>query len=253
MEKFSSKLFDLHTHTNSSDGELTPKELIDLAIESKISGLAITDHDSISALKEAEKYSKKKGIEFIPGVEIRCHEKEFNYPIEIIGLFINPDNSKMKSLIKQLQSNRIIQKFPWKFKTLTNVFTKLLFKGKSSFVPKKCFDMKKIIRTIKDSEGISILAHPGRYMNEMEKIIDKFQIEGGQGIEINYPYVKLLNFKPQTEKKIIEGLKNLALQKNLLVSGGSDFHGNKRGIFLGEKNVSKEDFEKIRSLILQQT
>ena len=63
----------------------------------------------------------------------------------------------------------------------------------------------------------------------------------------------MLNFKPQTEKKIIDRLKNLALQKNLLVSGGSDFHGNKRGIFLGEKNVSKEDFEKIRSLILQQT
>ena len=62
-------IIDLHSHTTASDGEFKPKELIDKAIQEKVSVLAITDHDTIDSLDEAIDYAKNKEIEIVPGIE----------------------------------------------------------------------------------------------------------------------------------------------------------------------------------------
>jgi predicted metal-dependent phosphoesterase TrpH len=68
-------MIDLHTHTKASDGSLTPKELVALALRHKISVLAVTDHDTVDGITEAALAAAEAGIIFIPGIEI---EIEFN-------------------------------------------------------------------------------------------------------------------------------------------------------------------------------
>ena len=67
-------MIDLHSHTNASDGEQPPEELIDAALKKGIAVLAITDHDSVSSLSPAAAYAAGKDIEIIPGIEISCDD-----------------------------------------------------------------------------------------------------------------------------------------------------------------------------------
>lgn len=80
-------MIDLHAHTTASDGELTPSELIDLAIKTDITTLAITDHDNINGLEEACEYAKGKNINLIPGIEIQA--KFSPGKMHILGLFVD--------------------------------------------------------------------------------------------------------------------------------------------------------------------
>jgi len=61
---------DLHIHSNHSDGDFSPKQLVDFVLEKGIPAMSITDHDTATANHEAESYAKDKGIEYIPGIEI---------------------------------------------------------------------------------------------------------------------------------------------------------------------------------------
>lgn len=68
-------MIDLHTHTTASDGEKSPKELVDLAIEKNIDTLAITDHDTVDGLQLSLDYSKDKNIFVIPGIELNAQNE----------------------------------------------------------------------------------------------------------------------------------------------------------------------------------
>lgn len=93
-------MIDLHTHTNASDGTLSPQELVRRACELNISAVAITDHDGIGGVKEALAEAEAlaaegKKIEVIPGVEISAAYKESD--IHIVGLFINPNDDRLSN------------------------------------------------------------------------------------------------------------------------------------------------------------
>lgn len=83
------KICDLHTHSVFSDGTLTPEELIDLAIGSGLSALALTDHNTVSGLERFLSYGSDKPIELVPGIEIstECDGQE----LHILGLFLTPE------------------------------------------------------------------------------------------------------------------------------------------------------------------
>lgn len=98
---------DLHVHSTSSDGKLTPQELIDWAIESKIKAIAITDHDNVNGIKEAVDYSKNKNIDFVPGIEFSANPGDLAKEIHIVGLFIEYDNEKIRNLIVRQNEFRI--------------------------------------------------------------------------------------------------------------------------------------------------
>src|SRR5438270_5073398 len=78
---------DLHLHTTHSDGEYSPKELVDLAHRSGLAAIAVTDHDTLSAVPEAQAAAVGTGLEVIPGVEITSdfHGRE----IHLLGLFVD--------------------------------------------------------------------------------------------------------------------------------------------------------------------
>lgn len=100
------KYIDLHVHSNISDGTLTPKEVMELAYKNNLSAIALTDHDTLEGIQEAQEtmdelYNQGKEIRLIPGVEITIGYK--GRDIHILGLFLDPRNI---NLLKELEITR---------------------------------------------------------------------------------------------------------------------------------------------------
>ena len=144
------KKIDLHVHTNFSfDADFSPEKIIDLALKKGLKVIAITDHNSLQGIEKALEYAKSKKIRVIPGIEISCTESSSLKEIHILGLFIDYKNESLKKFLTNQQKS-----------------------------------MKEIIKEIQRSGGIPILAHPGLYLKEMERIIKYFIDCGGKGLEI---------------------------------------------------------------------
>lgn len=258
-------MIDLHTHSNKSDGTLTPTEIIKLAKLKNLKALALTDHDTIDGLYEASTQAKISNIEFINGIEISSKIK--NLEIHILGLFIDPNNLELKEYTYNLQNNRKIRNKKILEKLLyndininyenmvqkynTNLITRIHFaneiikqgyaknkkeafnkylgeKGKA-YIPFEEINCKDAISIIHKSNGIAILAHPFSYklnFQKTEELILSLKEEYKlDGIEAIY-----------TSHRYDEEwfLRNLSRKYNLKISGGSDFHGNnKPTIYIG--------------------
>ena len=166
-------MIDLQSHTTSSDGELEPEELIDLAVGMKLSAIAITDHDSVSAIARAIFHAKIKHIEVVPGVELSCDDSILHYEkIDVLGLFIDPENRQLVKLVEHINDKReenkkkiinklkelgynieyedvkktvkgtfgrphiakyLLKKYPDKFKSVRDVFDQEIGAGKPAF------------------------------------------------------------------------------------------------------------------------
>lgn len=99
------KIIDLHIHTTCSDGELTPREVINMAVKNKVSVISITDHDTIGAYeKELFDYAKDNNIKIIPGVEIST--KNDKCGIHVLGYNIDLDNEEFKNKLEKLRNSR---------------------------------------------------------------------------------------------------------------------------------------------------
>ena len=99
------KIIDLHIHTTCSDGELTPREVIDMAVKNKVSIISITDHDTIGAYEEELfDYAKDNNIKIIPGVEIST--KNDKCGIHVLGYNIDLNNEEFKNKLEILRNSR---------------------------------------------------------------------------------------------------------------------------------------------------
>ncbi|MDP7243880.1 MAG: hypothetical protein QF568_00890, partial [Flavobacteriales bacterium] len=145
----------------------------------------------------------------------------------------------------------LLKKYPKKFDSVRDVFDKYIGAGKSAFVkPEDFISIKDAVKIIKKSGGISILAHPGIYPKEDSiKLIDYFIDNGGQGIETYYPYHLIcpdLNFDEKDNNNMINFYRDIARSKNVLESGGGDYHGEYRPT-LGVLNIPDEILFKIKN------
>ncbi len=243
---------DFHVHTTSSDGILSPSEAVKRAYENNVKYLAITDHDTVAGLTEAIEESYKYDIILIPGIELSTQHN--NESVHILGFF-KDDNFKNQELIKELdniKNHRIIRakKMVNKLKEEFNIeinFEKILKDAKDTiarphiareiincgypythdeifnkFIGKNC---KAYVPTLKLStiDGLKLLkkynahvflAHPKLIVNSS---IHEFLFMDFDGLESIY----YLNTQEETEFFL-----KLANDNNLLVSCGSDFHGN---------------------------
>jgi predicted metal-dependent phosphoesterase TrpH len=246
-------IYDLHCHTNCSDGALSAAALINLAIERKVDVLSITDHDTLLAYKNITSFPHTQ-IQIVPGIEFSTQWQKIG--LHILGLNVQPGRGAVEEGVvfqKKARHERAekiagrLQKMGLsdalngakKFaghaeisrphfarymveagfsKNIEHAFKKHLGAGKPGDVKQLWASMHQVIDWIKQSGGVAIIAHPHKYKLTRTKLInllDDFKSAGGDGIEV---------LSGAQDKDTTDMLGNLAVQKKLLASMGSDFH-----------------------------
>lgn len=254
---------DLHTHSTFSDGTTTPTNLIREAAEAGLMAIALTDHDTMAGVAEAIEAGDKAGIEVIPGVELSASHD--GTAVHILGYGLDRLNPGVVTLLADLQiirqhrNNQIIANLAelgitidrdellasssgligrphiarllvkqQVVHSINQAFLKYLRKDGLAYASAKHFPATEAIRKIKQAGGLAVLAHPTTITRSLGKItgIVKYLAEHElDGIEAIYPGHTI---------KTSKGLCDLATDLDLIVTGGSDFHGAvKQGINIG--------------------
>lgn len=258
------KLIDLHTHSTESDGTLSPEELIKHAKEQGLSAIALTDHDAISGIEKARPVADELGLEFVPGVELSTDYQ--GQEVHILGYYIDTEQPEFLKQLKEFVDTReqrnekmavLLQqeRFDITMDALTaenpdsvitrahfarylvehgfvkdreTVFAKYLGDGCKCYVPREKITPFEAIRLIQLGGGLAFFAHPVLcHMNHdrLRFFIKSLKEAGLNGLEAIYS----MN-APGDERNMIK----FAEEFDLLISGGSDFHGsNKPQIQLG--------------------
>ena len=253
---------DLHTHTIHSDGTDTAEQLIDKAVAANLSVIAVTDHDTVAALTPATEYGKKRDVIVVPGVELSI---EYDLPgaghLHLLGLFIDHHHPDLAAALYSLRVDReermkrilaCLEKLgmPFSFEEIQNeagggslgrphvaalllkkghvesmqqAFQQYLKKGAPAYIPKIKLPFDQAVKLIHQAGGITILAHPFSLgyptYDDLKKEIGQLQENGLDGLEVYYPGYS---------ENMQQWLLDLAKEKNLAISGGSDFHGARK-------------------------
>lgn len=258
MQPIKDKKLDMHIHTNYSDGQYSPDELIQKAATEGITTLAITDHDTLLGVQNITIDPKKLGIEVIPGIEIsvktpkgKMHLLGHNLDIwdeklneKMIELH-NRSLYAVSAVICQLKKDYDITFTTEEILSILNKkenigrpdIAKLLIKygyvntvqeGFKKYLNEayaNCGDITKGIspeegiRLVKDANGLASIAHPyslNMSPDELDKFVGQLVEYGLDGIEC---------FHSNHTKEMTEEYLHLADKYNLLVTGGSDYHG----------------------------
>lgn len=266
------RIIDLHVHSTESDGTLSPQELMSAAKEAGLSAIALTDHDTASGVAKAAPAAAALDIELIPGIELST-EYELPYgkrggkEVHIVGLYINPEdpllcektrefrdcrnvrNEKMIQALRKegfpITMEDVIAENPDSVITRANIarylyqhgfiksvreaFDKYIGDGCRCYVGRFKVSPMEAVSLIRHAGGVPILAHPLLYhlsSANLQTLIDDLKAAGLLGIEAIY------STYTTGEEQLV---KKIAAKNNLLISGGSDFHGsNKPDIHLGK-------------------
>lgn len=275
---------DLHVHSNASDGTLSPSQVVEAALGKGLTAIALTDHDTIDGIFEAQQAAKNHPIEIIPGIELSCVYQ--GGEIHILGLYLDPTDETFRKETDSLKANRekrneeIIKRFQAAgiLITLDEVkggnpdtvitrahFARVLlekgyvkstdqaFKKYLSYTGPYCPRKKEItpeyaMNLLKNCNASPVLAHPYLYKlgdKKTEELVSYLKGLGLHGLEVYHSS----NNQFESGK-----LKKLSVKYGLFPTGGSDFHGsNKPDIQLGSgrgglrvSSLLLDDIKKIR-------
>ncbi|QQO10491.1 PHP domain-containing protein [Breznakiella homolactica] len=276
-------MIDLHTHSTASDGSLRPSELIDAAISRGLTALALTDHDTMDGIPEAEKQAEYRGIRLIPGIEMEISWEPGEF--HLLGLGIHSPSPSFEAAVgelarrreernlrildlmhemsidadydelREISGGKIIGRPHFadlliKRKIVKNreqAFSRYLGKGRPFYAPKEGLDFARAVSCIHESGGIAVLAHPmSLYVawGRLPDLIADFKAQGLDGIEAWHPTAKL---------RACKRLDDLGRSLGLYITAGSDFHGaarpdRKLGITAGDRKIGEEFLEAIPPL-----
>lgn len=246
---------DLHLHTTHSDGSLPPIEVLKLAAKANVTAVAITDHDIVTGLPEAIAAGAEAGIDVIPGVEISSFNGKSE--LHILGYYLNWQDPALDRRLASLRASRhrrnplVVERLRTLGLDVTyeevrelagtesvgrphiaqllmkrnyvtsakDAFDRYLAEGRPAYVARELPTPAEAIAWIREAGGIAVLAHP-TWTKEtgdgLRTLVTTLKDAGLGGIEVHYS----THTKPQTNQYL-----NLAKQLDLLVTGGSDFHG----------------------------
>jgi 3',5'-nucleoside bisphosphate phosphatase len=264
---------DLHCHSTCSDGILSPVQIVDLAKEIRLSGLCITDHDTIDAYPSIIEYAANAGIEMISGVEFSCVHKNKN--VHVLGYSFSTKNEEIKVFCGRHQARRT-KRYMAILERLANArmpiseedikkqarggasigrphialammekgyvlsveeaFKKYLGDGMPFYVKGEAFPVQETIDVIHQAGGLAIIAHP--HLIKEQSTVHHLLALNFDGLEAYYS-----RFDKMSDLRWVE----LAESKKWLITGGSDFHGSvKPQIQLGCSWVEWEIFQLLK-------
>ncbi|MGZ4969114.1 MAG: PHP domain-containing protein [Methylobacter sp.] len=248
------EIYDLHCHSTASDGALSPTALVQRAHECGVTSLALTDHDTVAGLGEAQAAANTAGIKLIPGIELSTSWQ--NKCFHIVGLGINPAYPPLAEATRNLQimrserAEKIADKLEKKripgaleavkkaagegmitrthfadfllsqfhVSTQQEAFDRYLGAGKPAYVSTTWAELEQAVNWITQSGGVAVLAHPLRYKltsSWIKRLLAAFKEAGGQGIEV------VTGRYNSDEIKLVA---SYAKRFELTGSVGSDFH-----------------------------
>lgn len=257
---------DLHTHSTASDGTLSPTELIKLAKETGLEAIALTDHDTFAGVAEAMEAGKEYGIEVIPGCELSLDSPDGAGWMHVIALWLPPEpeelskafewviegrrnrNHEIVDKLRHLGINITYEAVAARAKgtigrphfaqelmalgvvsSINEAFKVWIGDNGRAYVPKRKLKPKQALTILNDIGATSILAHPfalGLKGAAIENLVRDLMDMGLDGMEVYYS---------EHSEAEIKTYKEMAERLGLLISGGSDFHGDvKPSISLGK-------------------
>lgn len=249
---------DLHVHTNCSDGTLSPEDVVREAFRIGLHTIAITDHDSIAGVKIAQRCASKYNVYVVPALELSGYNDSSNSEIHILGYFVDIENRALCEKTAELFSDRVkrIYKIAEKLQALgvsvtaeevfelsgnaspgrmhvaevlcrrgfcddlQEAFQRYISDNGPAYVPKKTITPLEAIDLIISAGGVPVFAHPS--LTKKDELIPSLVKGGLQGIEAYYP--ASASGGPEQQAKYLK----IAEKYGLLVTGGSDFHGERK-------------------------
>lgn len=265
---------DLHVHSNRSDGTCSPKELIRLAYKTGVKAIALTDHDNIDGLHEAESEAIKLNVAFLNGIEISSLYEDGRI-LHILGLGIDTSNKRflevytkmkkareegVKDILKVLEKKGIfididvlkensLNKYLDRY-DIHRYFISHGISNNSQYIWDQYLDpiaygreellkAKDAIEIIRVSGGLSFLAHYNKRIGL--KGFNEFQMEENIKRLISLGLNGIEQYYPSYSKTDTEYLEYLVNKYHLIPSGGTDFHGTNRpevALGVGSNNFS---------------
>ncbi len=248
------QLYDLHSHSNCSDGILRPEALLSRAKTQGVTTLALTDHDTIAGYNEAARAASVQGIDLIPGIEFSCLWRGMG--IHIVGLNFDPDHSGLVQACQQQSEarSRRAEKIALKLakcgfedtlqgaaryagsgvigrphfarylvdtgavKNHAEAFKRYLGAGKPGDVKQEWPDIATAVDWINSAGGTAVLAHPDKYnmtRTKLRAVIEEFIEAGGRAMEV---------VSGRQTPQLTRDMAKLAERYELWASCGSDFH-----------------------------
>jgi predicted metal-dependent phosphoesterase TrpH len=270
---------DLHSHTTASDGVQPPAENVRLAKQKGLQAIGITDHDTVAGIPEAIAEGKMIGIEVVPGIEISsAHE---GVDIHVLGYYINYENKdfldRLEKLrdVRDLRNQMMVERLqklgieitleevnarkPARKKgenigrphiaevlmekgivdTMEEAFRQYLGREGKAYVNPPRIRPGEAIQIIRQAGGVPVLAHPGLY-NLDEAVIDLIENHGLPGIEV---------YHPDHSEEDEERYRQIAERYQLIITAGSDFHGERNGdVFHAPIGTKTVDYDVVNRL-----
>ena len=244
---------DLHLHSTASDGLLSPQDVARRAAGLGFSVIALSDHGCVDGIGEAQEAGKETGLKVIPAVELSCGgERE----IHILGYGFDPQSPALVQFCEERARQRIArtEKMVRRLcdigkpvslervrelsggvmgrphvaralmeaghvRSVSEAFDRFLIPGKPGYEPKEDVSVRAAVELIGAAGGIAVLAHPMEMRRSemvIEALVHEWKGQGLAGIEV---------WHPSAQNNHARFLLGLARREEMLVTGGSDFHG----------------------------
>jgi predicted metal-dependent phosphoesterase TrpH len=268
-------LIDLHSHTDQSDGILSPSELVAAARREGIDVLGITDHDTFAGYDQAVPLARGSGVELVCGIELST--KLHGHSVHLLGYFFHPEslddfrqwvldmqasrrerNVRLAARLQELGLDVTLEEAEARGRGMTGrphfaqillekgyvsdlrqAFDLYLDESAKGYVHRREPQFAESVRRIRDAGGIASLAHPIRVNGDVPALLPELCADGLNAIEAYH------SDHGPAEVALYLGL---ARRHNLLVTGGSDFHGpDKPGVRLGDARVPPEIYDRLKS------
>lgn len=250
-----SGIYDLHCHSDQSDGILSPEALVSRAKANNVEVLALTDHDTVAGVRRAQKQGDIEGIKVLPGIEFSSLWKKQG--VHIVGLNVDMDAKILEEAVQRQESSRderarrigeklgqmgiedayegarrcagegVIGRPHFAAHLVENgyakntkqAFKKYLGSGKPGDIKQMWPQMEEVVEWILLAGGTPVLAHPAKYditRTKLRTMVENFVASGGKAIEVVSGYQAL---------SLTKELASIAQKYDLKASCGSDFHG----------------------------
>ena len=243
---------DFHTHSTRSDGVLAPSALVDLAYEHGVRVLALTDHDTLDGIAEAEAAAARHpGLLLVPGVELSCDVP--GTEVHILGYFVDRDDAELQRQLESFRAGRIDRAqrivaaldrlgapIEWErvqeiageasvgrphiaqallerghIATFAEAFDRFIGRDGPAYAERAKLEPAEAIAMIVRARGLAVFAHPG-FTKEYQRVAGELAAAGLFGLEAHYKH-----YDPETVASLVA----LAERHSLFALGGSDYHG----------------------------